>query len=298
MWITITLLAIIGIIILANYSHDKEITNRVAGEGGILKKYAVLVNEIKKDDPKPEIIKVTNLSISLRASNIDGYTEFAIKQDADTVRVEWKVGSRLFGSHKQRWEFPERLDQLNMISKIRSDLTITHQKIASKITGINFADISANEGNSENESSPHDERERSLAMIASKLNCSPQEAKEKYFMQMDNLNPTETNLSEVKKNLLIKSQSESTLYNIGELNTPSAIYYQWTLEYSKQKKETADDNLHLNLKNKNSKLLQELIFAHQSNNLNDVEKILRENPEYLDFFLEEIEKSEDDDLPF
>jgi len=243
MLIAIIIIAVlIAIIVAGNYSHKNEIKNRIQREGGMLKKYEELIEQIKNEDSKPEVLTVSDLSVTIGTSNIDGSTKFILKQDYDSIIVDWKVQSKTFGNHQLSWNFPDQLDQMKMISTIRSHLKTKYLKITSQITGSVPEDY---QETSDTRPSNFDERKYSLELIAEKLNCNINVAKEKYFQQMDSLAPTDDDIGSTKKHLIIKSQIESKQYNLKALNTPALIYYEWTIQYEKllKKREASMDVL-------------------------------------------------------
>lgn len=130
MWITIIIIAALAIIAAASYAHQNEIKNRIKNEGGMLKKYAELVDGLMKDDPGTQIFKTTGNIIVLGISNPYASILFSIKQDVETVTVEYIL--KLNHENTKRrlaWEFPEDLDQTKMMNNIRFDIASDNLKM-------------------------------------------------------------------------------------------------------------------------------------------------------------------------
>lgn len=178
----------------------------------------------------------------------------------------------------QSFEQFNREEILQQIDKINSlEIGEKHQNNSIIKNDIDKSVVELEEENGSHRSNLSDTEERnvSLKMIASKLNCDTTIAKERYFQQMDEMAPTLDDLRNLRKHLLIKSNQESKQLDLKILNTPSAIYYQWTIEFEKRNLDSIHDNTQH----------QKLINAIQEDNKQEIERILRENPKYLDDFL-------------
>lgn len=228
MWILIIIaLVVIFIIIGARNSMKSFINNKVTTRGGMLIIFKTLIDGLLQDD-NARIFKVTDNSISLGVTNIDGTTMFRINQLYDKVSVDWKLSSITYGNHILRWEFPDQLDQNKMLETITSHVIKHSDKlIADKIQA--FQDKS-------NEDSMIDDLDESLKSIVEKFNCQEAEEKEIYFIKMDELNPTENNLAELLYHLSKKTIEEAKNGEISPKYTQSGIFYKWAVEYSEKNK--------------------------------------------------------------
>ena len=122
MWILLGFVIIVILIILvARYRIKSFLNQKVASKGGMLTVYKVLIDGMLNDD-NARIIKVTDNCVNLGVINIDGSTILRITQLVDKATVSWKVLSISYGDHILRWEFPDQLDQNEMLKTINAHI--------------------------------------------------------------------------------------------------------------------------------------------------------------------------------
>ncbi|MBN2828169.1 MAG: hypothetical protein JXQ26_09265 [Tissierellales bacterium] len=129
MEIVYILLGLIIVVVLLGYSsHKKELTERTTAEGGMQNKYSELIRGLLHDDPQSQIFKTTGTSIELGVKNVSGSIKFKIRQDVNTVFVEYQLSTHNQSSRRLAWEFPDSLTQTEMINKIRLDIATDNLK--------------------------------------------------------------------------------------------------------------------------------------------------------------------------
>ncbi len=118
--IVIIIMILIIVVVYVRFSNArKKQNNRIRAVGGMRVKYAVLIEYLKADIGK--IITERSDVIYIGFSNVDGSTVYMIVDTFTTVTVQWKVQSRVFGTHKLEWEFPQGFSQNLMWEKIKID---------------------------------------------------------------------------------------------------------------------------------------------------------------------------------
>lgn len=120
MW-TIVILAVVAYIIKFSYDRGQQI-EKINQEGGMLKKYEVIINRILEIDPKIKFFKVSSDSLSLGVAGGGGLFMFVLTQTFGKLTINWVMKSPFFGDHNLNWSFPEYDNQKNMIERVFNDL--------------------------------------------------------------------------------------------------------------------------------------------------------------------------------
>jgi hypothetical protein len=115
------IIAVVAIITSFAYESYRQ-SIKVAKEGGMINKYSLLTRYIQSGDPRIKITKQTSTSVDFCLSNTGGKTTFFLTQTFESLTIQWKMHSPIFGNHKLEWDFHEYLDQEKMIARINNDL--------------------------------------------------------------------------------------------------------------------------------------------------------------------------------
>lgn len=127
MWIIIGIIIVIAFIYLNKKGNE---INRTISEGGMIKKYSVIINSIMNEDSRSQITHVSGDQVHIDLSTAGGNTLFILIHNNNHLTVKWKVLSPIYGSHNKKWTFPSDLDQEIIIDKITSDLDIYLKNIS------------------------------------------------------------------------------------------------------------------------------------------------------------------------
>lgn len=129
-----TLLSLLGIIFLITiirFARDSfKQSDKVTKEGGMRKKYSVIVNWLLEDE-NARIVNETSTAIMIGKKGYSG-SIFDIVQTFDTVTIQCKLNNMVLGNHKLEWSFPEYGDQREMIKRIENDVSIYTNNVMSK----------------------------------------------------------------------------------------------------------------------------------------------------------------------
>ena len=121
MW-TIVIMAVVAYIIKFLYDRGQQV-EKINQEGGMLKKYELIINRILEIDPKIKFFKVSSDSLSLGvAEEGGGLFMFVLTQTFGKLTINWVMKSPFFGDHNLTWSFPEYDNQKNMIERVFNDL--------------------------------------------------------------------------------------------------------------------------------------------------------------------------------
>lgn len=120
MWIVIILLIVALIIGKFFYDRNQQAA-KIAKEGGMRRKYRILIEHLMSGDSRSRIFQETSDTITVGLSNMGGSTLFVLTQTFGKLTVQWKVDSPMFGKHKMEWDFPEYGDQDQMLERILND---------------------------------------------------------------------------------------------------------------------------------------------------------------------------------
>lgn len=120
MWI---ILLVVVLVIAFLYLNNKgnEI-NQTIREGGMIKKYSVIVNSILSEDVRAQVTHVSGDQIHITLLSSGGKTLFILIHNNNHLTIKWKVASPVFGSHEKKWTFPSDLDQNIIMEKVLTDL--------------------------------------------------------------------------------------------------------------------------------------------------------------------------------
>lgn len=303
MWIFLIIVVVVVFIIIASNNKEKKfIKNKVALHGGMLNFYKVLVDGLLEEDGNAQIIQILDDSISVGVTNLDDSAIFRISQHIDKTFVVWTVKRISLGNHVLRWEFPDGLDQNEMLTTIKSHVINYLQNLPQK-------QVAKNDEFSLTERSLA-QRKISLEKLASTFNCSLDDVQSAYYKDLDDSEPTKNDLDYLL-NLYSKSIFDEAIENkTSPKNTVSGIVYYWTIEYSKKNKlnnSHFDINIISNLYDSNPVLMSELINAKINNDHDGYDRLLSDHPEFHDLFIsnladisdsEKTSNLEEDDYPF
>lgn len=107
-------------------------SNAVAKQGGMRKKYSVLVDHFLAGNEHCRIVQENSTFIRVGAANPAASTYFDIAQTYGTVTIQWISKSIPLGNHKLEWQFNEFEDQHQMIRKIEHDVEVYMGNVLSK----------------------------------------------------------------------------------------------------------------------------------------------------------------------
>lgn len=121
MWgfiITIFILIVIKFI----YDTSKQ-SSKIKSEGGVRKKYALLVDHFLSGHERCRIIQNDNTFVSVGVTGPAGSQIYYIYPSYGNVTIRMEIKNNpLLGNMKMEWRFPENMDQEHMIEKINHDI--------------------------------------------------------------------------------------------------------------------------------------------------------------------------------
>lgn len=115
---------IIGIIIVLKFIYDtSNQSQKIKEEGGIKKKYSILVNHFLSGDERCQVFQDTNTMVSVGVTGPAGSQIYYIFPSFGKVSIRMEIKNNpLWGNIKMGWEFPESMDQELMIKRINLDI--------------------------------------------------------------------------------------------------------------------------------------------------------------------------------
>lgn len=128
-WIII---AIIAFVAFKFISDSKAQSNAIAKQGGMRKKYSILVDNFLGGNENCRIVQESSTFIRVGVANPAASTYFDIVQTYGTVTIQWISKSIPLGSHKLEWQFNEFADQHEMIHQIEHDIETYMGNVLSK----------------------------------------------------------------------------------------------------------------------------------------------------------------------
>ena len=128
-WIIIAIIAFVAFKFILD---SKAQSNAVAKQGGMRKKYSILVDYFLTGNENCRIIQENSTFIRAGAANPAASTYFDIAQTYGTVTIQWISKSIPLGNHKLEWQFNEFADQYEMIRQIEHDVKIYMSNVLSK----------------------------------------------------------------------------------------------------------------------------------------------------------------------
>lgn len=126
------IIAIVAFIAFKFILDSNAQSNAVAKQGGMRKKYSVLVDHFLAGNEHCRIVQENSTFIRVGAANPAASTYFDIAQTYGTVTIQWISKSIPLGNHKQEWQFNEFEDQHQMIRKIEHDVEVYMGNVLSK----------------------------------------------------------------------------------------------------------------------------------------------------------------------
>ena len=279
MWILFVVVIIVVIVFLIGQNLIKSFLNqKVAAKGGMLVLYKVLIDGMLYDD-NARIIKVSDNRVNLGVININGSTILTITQLVDKVLVVWKLSSNSFGKHILRWEFPERLNQNEMLKTINTHVTNYLQNLPN---GPSINNMEASEKDIQ-----VDHRTISLKKLALTFNCNLNEVQGEYIKELNDSQPTKNELDHLLNQYSKSFFEEAIENNTSPKNTISGIVYGWTMEYSRKNKLNGtklDINFISEIYDSSPILIYELMDAINNNESEKFNNLLSNHPEFLNLF--------------
>lgn len=123
MWTFLGLFAafiVIKFIISASRENDK-----ISFQGGIYKKYSTLIDLILKSDSRASVIENKYNKVIVGVNNIAGSETYTFFESYDTLHVMCRITNNpLFENMTINWDFPETMNQEDMLIKIIQDKAI------------------------------------------------------------------------------------------------------------------------------------------------------------------------------
>lgn len=126
------IIAIVAFIAFKFILDSNAQSNAVAKQGGMRKKYSVLVDHFFAGNEHCRIVQENSTFIRVGAANPAASTYFDIAQTYGTVTIQWISKSIPLGNHKLEWQFNEFEDQHQMIRKIEHDVEVYMGNVLSK----------------------------------------------------------------------------------------------------------------------------------------------------------------------
>lgn len=119
-----TIIIAIIVLVLFKFLFDTfRQSERIASEGGVRTKYAVLIDNLLAADPRNKVFQETNTFISVGISGTAGSQVFYITPAYGHVSIVMEVKNNpLFGNQKMEWKFPEDMNQEHMLMKMNNDI--------------------------------------------------------------------------------------------------------------------------------------------------------------------------------
>lgn len=129
-WVIV--LALITFMFIQFFKDVNKQSKHLQKEGGMKRKYNVLVNHLLSIDPGGRIIDETKSNITIGYQGASGCITFDIIQTFGTVTIQYKAESIIFGKHKLEWQFNEYASQYQMIEQIEKDIEAYNSNILQK----------------------------------------------------------------------------------------------------------------------------------------------------------------------
>ena len=119
----VSFIVIVVVALIIKFFYDRHQQSvQIGKQGGMANKYRTLIDSILKEHQNSKIFQETSDSISLGVSSAGGTTVFRLLQTFGKLSVWWELTSPLFGKHKLNWEFPEFMNQEEMVERMANDL--------------------------------------------------------------------------------------------------------------------------------------------------------------------------------
>ena len=115
----IILIVIILLFFAKDYYKDYKKMER---NGGIRKKYKVLIDYFIEFDPEMIVLKETNMYCFLGAQHYKGSLTFRFQHTFDKININFTMNHNYLGVHKLEWVFHENMPQEDMIYHIEREI--------------------------------------------------------------------------------------------------------------------------------------------------------------------------------
>lgn len=132
MWTFI--IAIVAFIILKFIYDSVKQSSEVKAEGGIRKKYSVLINHFLNSHERCRVLQDSNTFVSVGIIGPAGSQIYHVYPSYGNVSIRMEIKNNpIFGNMKMEWTFPEDMDQEDMIHNINKGI---ENKLSSMCNGI------------------------------------------------------------------------------------------------------------------------------------------------------------------
>ncbi len=130
MW---TFIIIVVVFIVGKFLFDSfKQSEQIKSQGGIRKKYSLLVQMLLEADPRAKIIQESNTFIIIGISGPAGAQSFLLQQTFGKLTVQIVVKNNpLLGNMKIERMFPEDMDQEQMMREL---MTAQQEEMSKKIS--------------------------------------------------------------------------------------------------------------------------------------------------------------------
>ncbi|MDD5998015.1 MAG: hypothetical protein PUC42_14045 [Bacteroidales bacterium] len=113
-------LIIVGLLIYSFAKDTYSETNKIVKEGGIYKKYKILIDNFIEEESGMRIIKESNTYMCVGMKNHTGSVTFHFQHTYNQINVTFEMKNIFIGDHKLEWDFPETMPQTDMIKHIET----------------------------------------------------------------------------------------------------------------------------------------------------------------------------------
>jgi len=120
MWFVI--ISMILVVVILFFNSKKRMEDGIAAEGGMRKKYALLIEYIMSGDSRTKILDEGRSHLIVGLSVLGSVTTFELVNTFKTITVVCRVESVIFGNQKLDWEFPTDMNQEQMYFRINKDM--------------------------------------------------------------------------------------------------------------------------------------------------------------------------------
>lgn len=119
---------IIVIIFLSVLSNKKKQREKISAEGGILIKYATLIEALQQADVNPTVFKSQIDYISFGWATPNAINTFQLMESNQLIVINWEFKGRIAMLNKtiklsKVWRFPESGNQEAMANKVLTEMT-------------------------------------------------------------------------------------------------------------------------------------------------------------------------------
>ena len=116
-------LLLVAIIVIKFLYDTFKQSSDIKAEGGVRRKYSILVNHFLSGDQRCRIFHESNTLVSVGIAGAAGSQIYYISPAYGKVSIRMEIKNNpLLGNKTKEWTFPEDMDQDDMIQKIESDI--------------------------------------------------------------------------------------------------------------------------------------------------------------------------------